>query len=89
MSVCPVTVILAAVLMFASVAVPGRVEAKPPPPPAFLDTATGSGDNLVLDDSEVFDSPPPARSKSDCDAGGFARFGFRNQGQCIRYVNPV
>jgi len=37
--------------------------------------------------AEVFDSPPPPSSKGDCDGGGFARFGFRNQGQCVRYVS--
>lgn len=26
-------------------------------------------------------------TKADCKQGGFADYGFRNQGQCIRYVN--
>jgi Spy/CpxP family protein refolding chaperone len=26
-------------------------------------------------------------SKSDCMRGGWADYGFRNQGQCIRFVN--
>jgi hypothetical protein len=37
----------------------------------------------------VEDDEPPAEPvvKDDCKQGGFAAFGFRNQGQCIRYVN--
>lgn len=190
--------LLALVLALASLAVaPGAVTAKPPPPPSFLDAATASGDNVVLDDfsvfnihveafsgasgedpgglvsfdsifisepvtgpvvcldvagstavmtvagpfssfpgvlaftvklvdnggsgldrfqyfpvlpegpqyldcrsdppadfggpltgrAVVFDAPPPPSSKSECADGGFARFGFRNQGQCVSYLN--
>ncbi len=34
-----------------------------------------------------FDVLPDAQSKADCRDGGFAAFGFENQGQCIRFVN--
>jgi hypothetical protein len=37
--------------------------------------------------AEVFDGPARPTSKADCVNGGFARFGFRNQGQCIAFVN--
>ena len=36
--------------------------------------------------AQVFDAPPAPASKSQCLDGGFAGFGFRNQGQCIRFV---
>jgi N-acetylneuraminic acid mutarotase len=34
------------------------------------------------------DPPPPSNptSKDDCRQGGWSAFGFRNQGQCVRYV---
>jgi hypothetical protein len=37
----------------------------------------------------VVDVPPPARtpaSKDQCRGGGWRDFGFRNQGQCIAFV---
>jgi hypothetical protein len=37
--------------------------------------------------AEVFDSPPPPTSNRQCMHGGFAQFGFRNEGQCIAFVN--
>ena len=37
--------------------------------------------------AEVFDAPGPPSSKSQCRHGGFAQFGFRNEGQCIAFVN--
>jgi hypothetical protein len=40
----------------------------------------------LLGRAEVFDSPPPPRSKRECKRGGFARFGFRSKRECIRYV---
>ena len=36
--------------------------------------------------AEVFDSPPPPTSKTQCRDGGFAQFGFRSQGQCLTFV---
>jgi hypothetical protein len=35
----------------------------------------------------AFDVLPDAGAKADCKEGGWAEFGFRNQGQCIRFVN--
>jgi hypothetical protein len=34
-----------------------------------------------------FDVLPDAQTKDDCKKGGWEDFGFRNQGQCIRFVN--
>jgi hypothetical protein len=33
-----------------------------------------------------FDVDPDARSQGDCKDGGWASFGFKNQGQCVRFV---
>ena len=77
MSPCLVTAVLAAVLPFMSLAAPGPVEAKPPPPPTFLDTATASGDNLLLDDFSAFDIHVEASSGSSGEPpGGRVTFGF-------------
>ena len=37
--------------------------------------------------ASVFDAPPPPAARTECTRGAFARFGFRNQGQCLRFVN--
>jgi hypothetical protein len=34
----------------------------------------------------VFDAPPVPTSVDQCKKGGYARFGFKNQGQCIAFV---
>lgn len=34
-----------------------------------------------------FDVLPDAQSKDDCKKGGWEAYGFKNQGQCVRYVN--
>jgi hypothetical protein len=34
----------------------------------------------------VFSSPTPD-TKADCKKGGYKEFGFKNQGQCIAFVN--
>ncbi|MGH8911186.1 MAG: PEP-CTERM sorting domain-containing protein [Acidimicrobiia bacterium] len=34
----------------------------------------------------TFEVEPDASSKDDCKDGGWADFGFKNQGQCIRFV---
>ena len=39
--------------------------------------------------AQVFDAPPAPASKSQCLHGGFAGFGFRNQGQCIKFVSST
>ena len=38
-------------------------------------------------DWTTFEVLADAQTKQDCKRGGFADFDFRNQGQCIRYVN--
>lgn len=42
-------------------------------------------DNQLLAYNEL--TPDEPESKEDCMNGGFEDFGFKNQGQCIRYVN--
>ena len=36
--------------------------------------------------AQVFDAHPLPTTKADCESGGFAQWGFKNQGQCIRFV---
>jgi hypothetical protein len=49
-------------------------------------------DNVVVDtdaDTTIYDFeplPPVASSKNDCKNGGYQTYGFKNQGQCIRFV---
>lgn len=43
-------------------------------------------DNIVLDPVTVSPQSVGPKTKDDCFKGGWARFGFRNQGQCIRMV---
>jgi hypothetical protein len=35
----------------------------------------------------VVDAPPFPTAKNQCKNGGWKQFGFKNQGQCIRFVN--
>ena len=42
--------------------------------------------NLVLDDLVVSDVIVDPQTKDDCKNGGWEAFGFRNQGQCVRFV---
>jgi hypothetical protein len=46
---------------------------------------TSDFDPLAIDNSELVGSSP--QSKDDCKKGSYETFGFRNQGQCIRFVN--
>ena len=46
--------------------------------PAQLELAEG--------DVAVSDAPPQPTSKSNCEKGGYERFGFKNQGQCVAFV---
>jgi hypothetical protein len=41
---------------------------------------------LTSGDIVVVDSPPPPTSKDQCKKGGYRQFGFRNQGQCVAFV---
>jgi hypothetical protein len=34
----------------------------------------------------VVDSPPPPTSKDQCKNGGYKQYGFKNQGQCVAFV---
>jgi hypothetical protein len=40
----------------------------------------------VAGDITVVDAPPGPTSKEQCKNGGFAQFGFKNQGQCVAFV---
>jgi hypothetical protein len=68
--------LLALLFALASLAAaPAAVTAKPLPPPSFVDTATASGDNVVLDDFSVFDIHVEAFSgPSGEDPGGLVSF---------------
>ncbi len=43
-----------------------------------------AGGNTVTYDFELANDPA---DKNDCKKGGWAQYGFRNQGQCIKFVN--
>ena len=51
--------------------------------PAELLTATAVHDG----DLAVVDAQPPPTSKEQCKQGGYRQFGFKNQGQCVAFVN--
>jgi hypothetical protein len=53
--------------------------------PANLSNGTASVSGAVC----TMQPPPPAQpaDADDCKDGGWEDFGFRNQGQCIRFVN--
>jgi hypothetical protein len=47
-------------------------------------------DNVVVNangNTTTYDFEPEVQSKDDCKNGGWEAFGFRNQGQCIQFVN--
>ena len=46
-----------------------------------------STDQLLNGRAQVFDAHPLPTTKTDCMSGGFTQWGFKNQGQCIRFVN--
>jgi hypothetical protein len=48
---------------------------------------TGLTSTLTNGRATVFDAPPLPTSKEQCKHGGWAQFGFANQGQCIKFVN--
>jgi hypothetical protein len=41
---------------------------------------------VVGGDIVVVDAPPLPTSKEQCKQGGYAAFGFTNQGQCVAFV---
>lgn len=50
----------------------------------------GYYDNVVIEqtsDTTVYDFEASPASKDDCKKGGWAAFGFKNQGECIKFVN--
>jgi hypothetical protein len=50
----------------------------PLPVPLAIEVAEG--------DVSVIDAPPPPTGKSECRNGGWGPFGFKNQGQCVAFV---
>ena len=46
----------------------------------------GVSANVVSGDITVVDAPPLPTSKAQCREGGYATFGFSNQGRCIAFV---
>ncbi|HYF96900.1 MAG TPA: hypothetical protein VD947_02565 [Patescibacteria group bacterium] len=51
---------------------------------------SGHLDNVVLNTASgttTYDFEPEVQRKEDCKNGGYATYGFRNQGLCIQYMN--
>jgi hypothetical protein len=48
---------------------------------------SGEGGPVSGGDITVVDAEPPPASKAECKNGGWQRFGFKNQGECIAFVN--
>ena len=46
-----------------------------------------SATRIFNGDFAVVDAQPPPTSKEQCKQGGYRQFGFRNQGQCVAFVN--
>ena len=59
----------------------GRVPTDCSPPPPL------TGGPLAAGDITVVDGEPLPTTKQQCKNGGWGRFGFKNQGQCIAFVN--
>jgi hypothetical protein len=53
--------------------------------PAFGELARSTDPGVVVID--VTAGPPQPASKANCKHGGWNRFGFKNQGQCVAAVN--
>ncbi len=62
-----------------------RILLFPGPGIAQLKLIDSGGDGHIVDDL-TFDYDTPG-NKDDCKKGGWVLYGFRNQGQCIRFVN--
>jgi hypothetical protein len=52
---------------------------------SFLDGSLGVLD-VIEGDVAVTDSLPAPTNKSECKDGGYERFGFKNQGECVAFV---
>ena len=50
---------------------------------------TGFAGPLLSGDITVFDAQPPPTRTQECKNGGWKQFGFKNQGQCIAFVNQT
>jgi hypothetical protein len=48
---------------------------------------TGAGGPVSGGDITVVDAQPPPTRTQECKNGGWKQFGFKNQGQCIAFVN--
>ena len=69
---------------------------RPTPDCGNTDYSSGGGSTdlaVIEGDVAVTDSvtdppppPPPPTSKSECRNGGYERFGFKNQGECVAFV---
>jgi hypothetical protein len=55
--------------------------------PADCSPFSGTPDTLSAGRATVFDAPPLPTSKEQCKNGGWAQYGFTNQGRCINSVN--
>jgi hypothetical protein len=53
----------------------------------FAPRATGGGGPPSSGDFTVIDAPPLPSSQDQCTTRGWRQFGFKNQGQCIAFVN--
>lgn len=71
-------------------------EVYPNTPHIFVDDITkdvevndvgGQYDFDLYGNAKAYFLTPNAETKEDCKKGGFADYGFKNQGQCIRFVN--
>ncbi len=57
------------------------------PPTTCPAPVGGPGSPLLFGDVTVVDASPGPTSADACRDGGWARFGFRNQGQCIAFIH--
>ncbi len=57
-------------------------DCSPPGPSEFVITY-----QVASGDFKVVDAQPPPTTKDQCKGGGWKQFGFKNQGQCIAFVN--
>jgi len=63
-----------------------RVLGTPAPTVCPVNTIVYDPDLVVGGDLTVVDAQPGPTSKDQCKRGGWAQFGFRNQGQCVAFV---
>jgi len=63
-----------------------RVEAIPTGPRGCAEPEPSYENLGFTGDIVVIDAPPPPTSKDQCTSGGWQQFGFKNQGQCVRFV---